>query len=148
MYYSTDWRRPDRARLAWLTEISRLTGPNGGNIPPRGRRVQNEGADFQRPYRDGLEIVGLGEGIFRSSASPGINPPDPGWVENEYGRITRENRTGRVVIVSLAPGERGVSDLLNDCRLEGATIVAEYHGSGAIVTVLELPQSSTTRSPR
>ncbi len=143
MYYSTDWHRPDRERLAWLTQTSRLTGPNGGNIPPRGRRVQNEGADFQRPFRGGVEIVGLADGIFRSSAGPGSNPPDPGWVENEYARMARDARTGRAILVGLTPGAHGVTDLLDYCRREGAIIVADYRAPGAIVAVLQLPRPSS-----
>ncbi len=139
MYYSTDWRRPDRERLAWLMETSRLTGPNAGNIPSRDHRVQDEGADFRRRYLGGMEIVGVADGIFRSSAGPGIRPPDPGWVENEYTRIELASRSGRAIVVGLTPGV-SVGDLLDYCRREGARVVASYQGPAAIVSVLELPR--------
>ncbi|HWB95738.1 MAG TPA: hypothetical protein VG672_03525 [Bryobacteraceae bacterium] len=140
MYYSTDWRHPDYQRLAWLAEVSRLTGPNGGNRPSRNGQVQNEGAEFHRPYRGGWELVGVGEGIFRSSIGEENHPPDPGWVENEYARMARDSRSGRVILIGFTPGAHGVVDLLDYCRSQGAEVVANYRGPGAVVAVLELRQ--------
>jgi hypothetical protein len=89
----------DPTGSGWLTETSRLTGPNGGNIPSRDHRVQNEVKDLRRPYRGGAEIVGLAGGIFRSSTGPANNPPDLAWVENEYARIALDSRSRRAILI-------------------------------------------------
>ncbi len=136
-FYSTDWSHPDAQRLAWMTEASRITGPNGGNIQPRQHAVQNEGLDLGRPYRDGRELVGVGEGIFRSRAGAQQHGPDPGWVENEYARVCRESRSHRVIVLGLIPGTRGIPDLISYFRQMGAQTVAEYRGESARADVLE-----------
>lgn len=139
LFYSTDWYHPDRERLAWMTDASRMTGPNGGNIQSRLTPIQNEGFGLRRSYRDGgVEIVGVGDGIFHSGAGAQQHGPDPGWVENEVARVCREFRNNRMILVGLRPGVRGVPDLLSYFRGLGARIIAEYRGESAIVSVMKV----------
>jgi antitoxin (DNA-binding transcriptional repressor) of toxin-antitoxin stability system len=35
VFYTTDWRHPDTARVAELIALASSTGPNSGNAPPR-----------------------------------------------------------------------------------------------------------------
>lgn len=138
MFYSTDWRRPDRDRLEWLAAASLLTGPNGGNIPSRGHKVVLEGWDLRRPYRDAWELVGEPEGILRTASGPASNPPDSGWVENEYERVMRDSK-GRIVVIGLWITPRSYSQFLQSFQGSGFRTVAEYANEGVSVVVLEAP---------
>ena len=51
IYYTTDWRSPDRELLNWSWQRLRELGPNSGNLPSRGTAVSHEGDDWQRPWQ-------------------------------------------------------------------------------------------------
>ena len=136
MFYTTNWRSPDRDDLRWLTRSSLLTGPSAGNIGARGHRVNHEGWDLHLPYRDGWILVGEPEGIARSAVGPASNPPDPGWVDNEYGRVIGDSK-GRAILVGLSVTERSYSKLIARFTSSGARTVAEYAAPGARVVVLD-----------
>lgn len=88
IYYTTDWSHPDRERLSRLTRLADALGPNSGNIPSRGRPVVNEGEILRLTDGDRMLLIGVPSGQERSSTIrlPG---PDPGWADNEAGRIAR-----------------------------------------------------------
>jgi hypothetical protein len=150
LFYSTDWRAPDHARVSWLMAAEKAIGPNGGNRPPRGHAVEHEGFELRRSDGPGTEVIGIADGIFIDGGDGGADTdggggantgPDPGWVENEFERIHRELRSGRVVVVGILGGH-GLPDLLARFRGAGARRVAQYTGVLAEVDVLEMPRGS------
>jgi hypothetical protein len=138
IFYSSDWKSHERERRQWLQQASAATGPNAGNIPSRRTAVVNEGAKLKRPYRGGWEVVGVGEGIFRSIRGPAAGGPDPGWEENEFRRVAAL-APRRVIVVGLSAGARGVPDLLEYFRSAGARVAAEYTGAFTRAAVFEMP---------
>ncbi len=138
LYYSVDWRGADRTRADWLTQASNATGPNGGNRQSRSEPVHHEGFDLTRPYDRGSELVGIADGVFRSSLGPANRRPDPGWAENEMLRIRSARGTGRVIFLALSPGRAG-SDLLEYLLRSGARRTAGFEAPGALAAVLDFP---------
>ena len=96
LFYSTDWRAPDRARLAFYAAATRPDdGPALQNAPSRGRAVAaGEGAALVYDGRgapDGRgrrEIPGLYSGVeMRPGFEHVPSRADSGWAENEAQRI-------------------------------------------------------------
>src|SRR5262249_33050180 len=59
VYYSTDWRQPDRARLAWAARVAGPDGPGFVNAPPHGPRQAGDGDDLVYRAAGGDELFGL-----------------------------------------------------------------------------------------
>jgi hypothetical protein len=99
MFYTTDWRAPDVARLEWAASIAGAGAPAHNNAPSRGRVQPEEARRLSNPYRGRLEIVGVPTGRqYRTTTrtlDPAISPlqyalplePDSGWAELEVSRI-------------------------------------------------------------
>jgi hypothetical protein len=100
IYYTTDWKRPDRERLGWAASIAGAGKAAHNNAPPRGRRVDGaEGAALSRAYRGRTEIVGLPTGRqYRTSTrtlDTALTPaeyalpltPDSAWSAVEATRM-------------------------------------------------------------
>jgi 4-amino-4-deoxy-L-arabinose transferase-like glycosyltransferase len=146
LFYSTDWGAPDQARVLWLMAAEKTIGPNGGNLPARGHAVENEGFALRRSDGRGTEVIGIADGIFTDSNGRANAGPDPGWVENEFQRVHREMRNGRVVVIGCnvsipvqQAGAHGLSDLLARFQEAGARRVEQYTGVLAEVDVFQMP---------
>jgi len=85
-YYSTDWRRPDTARVRRLLRNAIEIGPGSGNASPRGRPVVHEGFERQYPFRGATELIGVATGMENTGALRAA-APDSGWADNEAERI-------------------------------------------------------------
>jgi len=144
IYYTTDWRTPDREVLNWSWQRLRQLGPNSGNLPSRGVPVSHEGEAWQRDWQGRTELVGVPEGIRRTNmpdpTATNTKEPDPGWTANEWERCARNG--GRVVVVGISAGNRGLSDLLNEFEHRGATKVSEYAAETSRVVTFELRGSA------
>jgi 4-amino-4-deoxy-L-arabinose transferase-like glycosyltransferase len=93
LIYSTDWRKPDDARLRAVARAASTLGPNSGNVPPRGREVRGEGDSLRVASSGRVELLGLPPGIETLALVPGDSSrPDPGWGANEVRRILGERR--------------------------------------------------------
>jgi hypothetical protein len=86
-FYTTDWTRPDTARIRMLTDAAARTGPNSGNMPGRGHLVENEGRDLVVRSGGRVELVGIPTGMEARFADVSQQAPDPGWATNEAVRI-------------------------------------------------------------
>ncbi len=88
IYYSTDWSRPDTARLRFLTGAAHSTGAAFENAPSRGRVREAEArAVGPSPAAPG-ELLGLPSGMEWREVQEHVRPePDSGWVEVERRRI-------------------------------------------------------------
>lgn len=86
LYYASDWRKPNAARLAFMMRMGAVGSPAFNNTPSRGRRVVADGDDLV--WRDGLtELVGLPPGVSNNAVQVFGERPDSGWGENEVRRI-------------------------------------------------------------
>jgi len=137
LFYTSDWRSPDLDRVQWYKNAFRKLGGNSGNIEARSISVEGEGNELARPWRGGWEVIGVGDGIFRSSSGPATKPPDEGWIENEYERITRK-QSGRITLVGLSVGQRGFPDLEQKFLMAGAQPVEQYSGIMSRVDILKI----------
>ena len=143
IFYSMDWSRPDLVRYRWLKTASEATGPNAGNIPPRGHRVVSEGQELRRPYgAGGIELVGIGEGVFRTIGSSPDAPADPGWADNEVRRVL-ETHGRRVVILASITHERNLSALVDCLTSAGARTVAGFQKEAGRAAIMDLPEWGT-----
>jgi Dolichyl-phosphate-mannose-protein mannosyltransferase len=88
IYYSTDWSRPDTARLRFLTAAAHSTGAAFENAPSRGRvREEEVWAVSPSPVAPG-ELLGLPSGMEWREVQEHVRAePDSGWVEVERRRI-------------------------------------------------------------
>ena len=145
IYYTTDWRTPDREVLNWSWDRLRELGPNSGNLPSRGTPVSHEGEAWQRAWKGRTELIGIPEGIRRTNkpnpaATSSSNQPDAGWTLNEWERCARSG--GRVVVVGISAGNRGLPDLLNEFEHRGARTLSEYAAETSRVVVFEFAGSA------
>jgi hypothetical protein len=99
VFYTTDWRAPDEARLTWAAMIARADGPAHNNAPSRGRVRPDEARELSRLYRGRVELVGTPTGRQYRSSTRTLNrsltaaeyalplEPDTGWADLEVDRM-------------------------------------------------------------
>jgi len=132
LFYTTDWSRPDLARVH---ERSVLIGSTGGafyHAASRGHAVAEEGDSLIYPYRDWRELVGVPSGLGPDSLGIRRDAPDPGWASNEARRIRQAGGPEAwLVLFSFVPG---VQDSLGAAMREaGATRTLREEQDGAVV---------------
>ena len=87
-FYTTDWGRPDHARLARMARLASSGGPAFENAPPRSHAIGMEGDSLSYPLGDAREIIGLYHGAQGRSGAPLAQyAPDTNWTTNEARRI-------------------------------------------------------------
>jgi hypothetical protein len=130
MFYSLDWAKLDSARYNWLKRAIDEVGSQFGDIPHRGHRVVSEGLELWRPYRQGVELVGISEGGFAKDESA----PDPGWSDNEVQRILATHGQ-RVILLASGVRARTASVLLDCLRSNGGAVIDEFRDESGKATV-------------
>jgi hypothetical protein len=141
VFYTTDWRYPDRRRLAFMAEVGSSGGPAFENAPPRRHVVEGEGAELV--YQNGArkEILGIPAGIPYSTSRRALREvTDRGWPRNEVGRI-RAAASPYVWVIfakSLEPELRLVWHL----GRSGAVRVYRKHARGAYLYRYLVPESA------
>jgi hypothetical protein len=121
-FYTTDWTRPDTARVRWIAAEAGPGGPAHENGESRGPRPLGEGTHLIRTAHGRVELLGVASGI-RGRQWLGYAPrtPDPGWSANEAARIR----------AAAAPGIWLV--LINATNLaEGDSLIAAVRRSGGV----------------
>lgn len=88
-FYTTDWRAPDRERLARMAQLGAAGGPAFENAAPRDRPlVPADSVGLSFPFRDGTEVIGLFTGAQWRSGIGNIQfHPDTNWTLLESSRI-------------------------------------------------------------
>jgi 4-amino-4-deoxy-L-arabinose transferase-like glycosyltransferase len=87
-FYSTDWRRPEHARLAHYATLARASGPAAPN-PLLDVTESPPPSDLSRTDRDGrVELIGWRSGVaYHEPAGVLRAEPEPGWAAAEADRI-------------------------------------------------------------
>jgi hypothetical protein len=87
LYYTTNWSRPDTARLRHHLRLVSSTGAAFRHRGARGHAVEAEGDSLAYPLAAWTELIGVPTGTGPDSL--GVNSPvvDAGWGENEARRI-------------------------------------------------------------
>jgi hypothetical protein len=101
IFYSTDWARPDTARLRYLLRAARAGGFAFENSPSRGRVGAEEiRAASPSPEVPG-ELLGLPSGMEWLEVREHVNAaPDSGWVAAEARRIEGAANPGVWILAS------------------------------------------------
>ncbi len=89
-FYTTDWRQPDRTRIALVESEYRY--PNGRTSAsglPRGQPPAPIGDDLRYVYRGATEVYGQYSGYLGRIGYLRHRSVDPGWAEAERERILR-----------------------------------------------------------
>lgn len=133
-FYTTDWARPDSARLAHYAALGGSDGPAFENAASRGRVAPGEGWDLR--LREGRRAVLLGvpAGLWRRPDVPGLGPVDQGWVENETGRIIRATECKNDVWVLVSHTERADTLLLEGLSAAGGRVTFQSVGRASGLT--------------
>ncbi len=132
LFYTTDWSRPDLARVHLRSQLIASTGGAFYHAASRGHAVGREGDDLLFPYRDWRELVGVPSGLGPDSLGIRADAPDPGWGANEARRIREAGGPEAwLVLFSFAPG---VQDSLEAAmRAAGATQTLVEERDGAVI---------------
>lgn len=150
VFYTTDWRSPDRARLAWYVQATSKAGtPGFHNSPSRSRPVSpDEGNGLFYDCPDRREIVGLPDGMeVRFGLPPSRPVPDPGWREEETNRI-RAAADPNIWLFFAQFRQSEVDDLLRALQASGAEVLFRDVEEGARLYEVRFPSSGTATGAR
>ncbi|HEY7634510.1 MAG TPA: glycosyltransferase family 39 protein [Gemmatimonadales bacterium] len=134
VFYTTDWRAPDTARLGW---VSRVAGPDGlgfVNGRSRGPRRAEDGDSLSRDYRGRLELLGTYSGSQGRQWQAYVPPhPDPGWAEAEAERMRRVGKSGLWIVLTdyRHPPQDDGAALLDAVKKKGGLPTLELRASEA-----------------
>lgn len=87
VFYTTDWRQPDTARVGHRVRLVSSTGPAFRHAPARLAPVGSEGDSLSYAYRDWRELIGVPTGTGPNELGVNTTEPDIGWSTNEARRI-------------------------------------------------------------
>jgi hypothetical protein len=152
VFYTTDWRAPDTARLEWAASIARAGAPAHNNAPSRGRARAEEGRSLVRTYRGRTEIVGVPTGrqyrtstrsLDRRITADQLALPaqvDSGWADLEVSRMATVARPRLWVFGShmfaLDGAEPG---LVAELQRRGVRLVQERRQGSTVAYHVEFP---------
>ena len=140
-FYGTDWRAPDRERLAWIGHASGIGGPAFGNAPGRGRRVgAREGETLARCSNGTVEVLGLSTGIHWQNYTGFLRlEADTGWAQREAERIAAVAGPDIWLVFANAVGN-SVPELLAALRARGVQEVEARVWRAAMLYRYRMPQ--------
>jgi hypothetical protein len=144
-FYTTDWNRPDTARLRWIARSSSSTVESGS-----AQGTSSGGADAQS-YRDARHLVLIGAGpptrYVRGEVSRSPRP-DPGWVERESDRIrSAANPVAWLWATEFFP-ENAIAHLLHGIRQRGGRLIFASRVVGATAWEVEFSEGARSHLVR
>jgi hypothetical protein len=86
-YYSTDWERPDTARLDHFARLMRAAGPAAHNSLIEPQLTPSDTLSLRYPGQGRLELVGRRSGVFYRPEGRIRRLPDSTWARREVDRI-------------------------------------------------------------
>ncbi|MEP6571849.1 MAG: glycosyltransferase family 2 protein [Gemmatimonadota bacterium] len=145
IWYSTQWSRPDTARLNWYANVLSSDGPAFANSPSRGRPVSDEGENLTASFGGRTELVGTPTGMSWHPLEGNIGKrPDSGWAENEAARI-HEAAHPRIWVYVTGNGKENQL-LLAALKQEGGEQVFEKKSPAAAVYLYRFDGDSAASS--
>jgi hypothetical protein len=152
VYYTTDWRAPDVARLHWAAKIARAGGPAHNNAPSRVRVRSADTTTLVRRYRGRTEIVGLPTGRQYLTTTRTLDPAlapfdyavpsrvDAGWAELEVQRMTSAARPRLWLFGSHMFALDGAEPaLVAELQRRGVRLLMERRQGSTVAYWLEFP---------
>jgi hypothetical protein len=127
IYFTTDWRNPAVARLAWAARVAGPDGPAFVNAPSMGPRRSGDGAELIDRSANRTELFGAASGI-QARAWLAIDPtdlpawqavPDSGWAQVEALRVREASRCRAWAVIGTDAPNTGVEDLLRALKAVG-----------------------------
>jgi len=130
-FYTTDWARPDTARLRFLAGVAGAGGSAFHNAPSRGRPVAPDEGDGLWVCTGGrLELLGLPTGMqARERTGFSQRGADTGWADREAERIAGVAPDVWLVFANIYPTT--LPDLQGALRRRGGELVAAREERGA-----------------
>lgn len=140
LFYSTDWRTPDTARVLRLSRLVSSGGAAFYLAPARGDSIIAEGDGYRFPYRDWLELVGVSPGHGPNEAGQKQPLPDRGWAHNEIRRMLAVDGP-ELWLVSATYYAGYLDPLAAPLEAAGARVRERRTAPGGSVTRYEIPAS-------
>src|SRR5579883_389780 len=130
IYYSTDWRAPDTARLRWLAAVAGASGPAFENAQSRPRLLGHDADSLMYVERGRTTVIGIGSGVAYDyyADAPRAAAPDPGWSDAEMRRLRAASHPAGWLLAShygsRAPAIAGteIGALLSAARALGGVV--------------------------
>ncbi len=148
-YYSTDWSRPDTARIRFINRVAAPGGPAFENAPSRHRGVEaGEGVGLEYSGAHGHEILGLPSGIESTALTGPVGEavPDSGWAAHEARRIRSQAKPAIWVLMAHhRPVEMVLFEEIE--RLGGRRTLFEDHNSATLARYEFTREVSLARAP-
>jgi hypothetical protein len=136
IFYSTDWARPDTARVRFLAAAASSRGGAFENAPRSGR-PRGPGVVFRSPAETGFdELLGLPSGMEWREVEEHVGvEPDRGWVETESRRIEGAAAPGIWVVATTWYAPEAELFRALDRRARGRTLA--YGRAGTLLVRYE-----------
>jgi hypothetical protein len=157
-YFTTDWVRPDTARLAWVARVAGPDGPAFVNAPPQGPRHSSDGEAPSYRVGDRVELFGVASGIQGRAwlaLDPADRPawqetPDSGWAEVEAARLRQASSPRGWAVLGTDAPNTGIEDLLRAIEAAGGRPELRARRGTTRLYAIEFeppPPSSSTVNP-
>jgi uncharacterized membrane protein len=147
VFYTTDWKSADEARLAELLRNAVAAGPNSGNAPTRGVPVVQEGYDRVWRTDSRIEVLGIASGM--ENASPPVfvrSTPDIGWGHNEVQRLRNTGSpTAWLFLYHLRASVR--TDLLDALHEANGSVLTSFTYGEDTPAVVHIRLDNDMRAP-
>ena len=141
VFYTTDWRAPDTARVRHHVKLVSSTGAAFRHAGPRGHPVGQEGDSLAYRLGAWTELVGIPSGTGPDRLGVNGRVEDAGWADNEARRIEQAGGPEAWVVVSSHRAE--VPGLLDSALVRrGAVLLARDTATGAEVSRWRWPKGS------
>jgi 4-amino-4-deoxy-L-arabinose transferase-like glycosyltransferase len=142
LFYSTDWKAPDRERLKVASRLAGSGGVAFENAPSRDRVGPELGAGLAQRSAAGPELYGIATGIeWTPSLGPLKRITDDGWTETEADRVTALE--GGVVWVLMSHLVGSEAELLRELERRGACATFVRRLDNAILVRYAVPPGRT-----
>lgn len=127
LFYTTDWRAPDTARIAWYARVASAGGPAFANAPPHPPLPPAVTDQLTYRYHGRTEIVGVGDGMeYRAEVRFDRQAPVPGWAGGEAERMRAAANPAVLLYASHFEPEE-IRPLLAAIERRGGQIVVSRH---------------------
>jgi len=140
-FYTTDWARPDSARLARYARLGASDGPAFENGASRGRVAPGEGWNLRLHEGRRTVLLGVPAGVWQRPKIPGWGRVDTGWIENETGRVIRASGCRDQAWVLVSHTDRPDALLLTGMSDGGGRVAFQSMGRSSSLTRFDFSEA-------